>query len=53
MSHQTAGGPDPPSAKETELHAALSEGDPHRVRSLIQAGANIHYKREHGYDARW
>ncbi len=36
---------------ESELHAALGEGDPQRVRSLVEAGADIHYKRAHGYDA--
>lgn len=36
---------------EAELRRALAKGDPQHVRALIDAGANIHYKREHGYDA--
>ena len=36
---------------ESKLHAALSEGDPQRFRALVEAGADIHYKREHGYNA--
>src|SRR5438552_1953342 len=39
----------PPSV--AELRAALGEGDPQRVSALIDAGADIHYKRTHGYDA--
>src|SRR5438045_4286658 len=38
-------------SSDAELRAALADGDPQRVRSLIEAGANIHYKRDHGYDA--
>jgi ankyrin repeat protein len=34
-----------------DLRLALSEGDPQRVAALIEAGADIHYKRDHGYDA--
>src|SRR5216683_576089 len=34
-----------------DLHTALGEGDPQRVLALIEAGVDIHYKREHGYDA--
>lgn len=34
-----------------ELCAALAEGDPHKVSALIDAGADIRYKRERGYDA--
>jgi len=36
---------------EADLHMALSEGDPQRVRALIQTGADVCYKRDHGYDA--
>jgi ankyrin repeat protein len=41
----------PQPTNETELSEALREGDPRRVLALIEAGANIHYKRAHGYDA--
>lgn len=34
-----------------ELSAALGEGDPAKVAALIEAGADIHYRREEGYDA--
>ena len=34
-----------------DLRTALGEGDPQRVRALIEAGADARYKREHGYDA--
>jgi ankyrin repeat protein len=34
-----------------ELSMALGEGDPQRVRALIEAGADIRYKRDGGYDA--
>lgn len=34
-----------------ELRTALGEGDPQRVAALIEAGADIRYKGEHGYDA--
>jgi ankyrin repeat protein len=34
-----------------DLRTALAEGDPRRVSALIAAGADIHYKVEHGYDA--
>src|SRR5882672_8169907 len=30
---------------------ALGEGDLQRARALIEAGADIHYNRDHGYDA--
>jgi ankyrin repeat protein len=33
------------------LVAALQEGDPETVASLIAAGADVRYRREHGYDA--
>jgi ankyrin repeat protein len=33
------------------LRAALRESDPQKVRALIEAGADIYYKAEHGYDA--
>src|SRR5262245_11970545 len=36
---------------DLELKEALSKGDPQRVRALLEAGANIHYVREHGYNA--
>ena len=29
----------------------MRHGDPDRVRALIEAGADVRYKREHGYDA--
>jgi ankyrin repeat protein len=35
----------------SELHKALRDGDPLRVRALIETGANIHYRRKCGYDA--
>src|SRR6185369_1752256 len=41
--------PEPPS--QEELRKALAEGDPQKVSALIRAGANIHYKRDHGHDA--
>lgn len=34
-----------------DLCKALGEGDPSRVLSLIKLGADIHYKRDYGYDA--
>src|ERR1700730_15102657 len=34
-----------------DLRTALGEGDPRRVLALIELGADIHYKRDHGYDA--
>jgi len=37
--------------KESELHAAIREGDSQKILGLIEAGANIHYKRPQGYDA--
>jgi ankyrin repeat protein len=40
-----------PSSPDDALSEALSDGDPQRVRSLVDAGADIHYKRDHGYDA--
>ncbi|HET6382847.1 MAG TPA: ankyrin repeat domain-containing protein [Armatimonadota bacterium] len=36
---------------QDEVVRVLSDGDPERVASLIRAGADIRYKREHGYDA--
>lgn len=36
---------------EAELRAAIRNTDVPRVRALIEAGADIRYKREHGYDA--
>src|SRR5262245_764792 len=37
--------------KESELQAAIREGDPQKILGLIEAGADIHYKCPHGYDA--
>src|SRR5438552_12778485 len=34
-----------------DLRTALGEGDPQRVRALIEAGADVRYKRDHAYDA--
>lgn len=34
-----------------ELYAALRGGEPEKVLALIEAGADIHYQREHGYNA--
>src|ERR1700681_3015740 len=34
-----------------ELHQAVKKGDLHRVSELLEAGADIHYQREHDYDA--
>lgn len=36
---------------QDRLRIALSQGDPQQVQALIEAGADIRYKREHGYDA--
>jgi ankyrin repeat protein len=36
---------------EAELSGALCEGDLQRARTLIEAGADVRYKRDHGYDA--
>src|SRR6478672_2974015 len=36
---------------EADLRMALSDGDPQRVRALIQTGADVCYKRGNGYDA--
>jgi hypothetical protein len=36
---------------DDELPIALGEGDPQRVRALIEAGAEIRYKDNNGYDA--
>jgi ankyrin repeat protein len=36
---------------ETNLRTALSEGDSRRVRALIEAGADVHYKGDPGYGA--
>jgi ankyrin repeat protein len=35
----------------SELRDALSKGDPQKVLKLIEAGADVHYSREHGYNA--
>ena len=37
--------------EESELLAAIREGDPLKILRLIEAGADIHYKRRKGYDA--
>ena len=34
-----------------DLRTALAHGDPRKVRALINAGADVHYRDEHGYDA--
>jgi ankyrin repeat protein len=34
-----------------ELLESLRQGDPDKVRAVIEAGADIRYKRDHGYDA--
>lgn len=34
-----------------DLYIALREGDPEKVMALIEAGADIHYQRQHGYNA--
>jgi ankyrin repeat protein len=36
---------------EADLSEALRDGDLQRVRTLIEAGADVRYKRDHGYDA--
>ncbi len=36
---------------EADLRTALREGDPQKVLALIEVGADIHYKRDNGYDA--
>src|SRR5262245_22159627 len=36
---------------KAELSGALREGDLQRVRTLIEAGADVRYKRDDGYDA--
>jgi ankyrin repeat protein len=36
---------------DPDLTTALSQGDPEAVAALIAAGADVRYKREHGYDA--
>lgn len=46
VSGRGAGSPD-----VSALRAALSDGNPSTVRILIEAGGDIHYKCEHGYDA--
>lgn len=33
------------------LRVALAHGDPAKVEALVDAGADIHYRAEHGYDA--
>jgi ankyrin repeat protein len=37
--------------EETEIAGALQRGDPDEVAALIAAGADIRYRRPHGYDA--
>jgi ankyrin repeat protein len=51
MSQSTGFQPQPGSDRPADLQAALGEGDPLRVKALIDAGADVHYKRPHGYDA--
>lgn len=36
---------------ESEVVQALEAGDPERVRALVEAGADIHYRDDDGYDA--
>lgn len=36
---------------ELDLATAIGHGDPEAVAALVSAGADIRYKREHGYDA--
>jgi ankyrin repeat protein len=40
-----------PPPSPTALRDALAEGDPARVAALIAQGADLHYTRDHGYDA--
>ena len=35
----------------SDLRAALGDGDPQKAQTMIEGGADLHYKREHGYDA--
>src|SRR6266851_3580192 len=53
MADNSDAGCDPLSGptSRADLCTALGEGDPRRVLALIEAGADIHYKRDHGYDA--
>jgi len=44
-SRDPANGLPPGLTPEANLRTALRDGDPQRVRDLIQAGADIHYKR--------
>src|SRR5919198_643903 len=37
--------------QELDLVTALGHGDPEAVAALIASGADVRYKREHGYDA--
>jgi ankyrin repeat protein len=41
----------PIAARDADLRAALCEGNLAKVRALIEDGADVRYKREHGYDA--
>jgi ankyrin repeat protein len=47
IGHQRLSGP----SGEANLSEALRDGDLGRVRTLIEAGADVRYKRDHGYDA--
>ena len=38
-------------AEAADLHAALHQGDPQKVKALIDAGADIHYQRAYRYNA--
>src|SRR4051812_24426839 len=53
MSERSEGGRDQLSGPTSgpDLRTALGEGDPRRVLALIEDGADIHYNRDHGYDA--
>src|SRR3978361_1461077 len=47
----SAGDSNSPRPSGADLRKALGAGDPERVSALIAAGADIRYKRKHGYDA--
>ncbi|MBL8254202.1 MAG: ankyrin repeat domain-containing protein [Candidatus Competibacter sp.] len=53
MSDRVNGDRHPRSEKSltADLSRALQEGDPQKISALIEAGADIHYQREGGYNA--
>jgi ankyrin repeat protein len=52
MSESSDISPRPPAGSlSVQLCEALGEGNPRVVRALIEAGADVHYQREAGYDA--